>query len=288
MVRMEEQDTMRRVCHWLMPLTVAVTLATLLASCASTTPEKKDEAEMIAEELEKIKERKPYKSRRELELEAREEAALKEMEERRRRQQRERGEVVGETCRLSIKASKDVYVLGEPIEVTITYKNLIDRHIRLVAEGESSDNAFSGEVIIIKRRGFEDSYSFVPLTTKEVVHRIRPGETWTRTIEDLNALLESKGAMRHQEPVVERDEEPPPPRFKKNARYTVQVAYYPNSVKDLPMHLDEDDKQTKRKELKKKRETLAADAAPTEVEEHLVSNTIRLRVKPKPVAADDE
>ena len=138
--------------------------------------------------------------------------------------------------------------------MTITYKNLTDRHIRLVAEGETSEGAFSGEVVLIKRRGFEDAYSFLPLNTEDVVHVIRPGETWTRTIKDLNAVLESKSAMRHQEPVVERDEEPPPPRFKKNARYTVQIAYYPNSIKDLPLHLSEDEKKTKRKELKKKKE----------------------------------
>ncbi len=287
---------MERILKWSSVTAFVLILSFVVSSCKSTTERKKaaEEAErekqarLIKGELEKANtaDEKAAKAK-EKERQRREKEAKKKAEEERERLERERKKKDFQICALTIATDKKEYMEGEPIALTITYKNRLEERIRVIGDGHSVPGGFSGEIIVIKRKDFEDSYSFLPKNLKIEEHTIYPMETWSREIKDLEKTLtqdgvaphrkekkgEKKGAMKTEKEkalaVLDL------PRFQKPDKYTLQVVYYPNRMKNPTGVVDP------KKKKKKKGDDTRSYTGPRIVDQKLVSNVVELEIKRK-------
>ncbi len=279
---------MKRILKWCSATTLVLITAIFITSCASTGSKKEEmkskrelEADTIARELGKktADQKEREKAVKKAKIAADKKAAKKAAADKKAREKEAKrlAKMDVPMCTLEIKTDKASYMQGEPVAVTLSYKNNSKARIRLVADGHAVTEGFSGELIVIKRKDFEDPYSFLPGDLKVEEHVVYPGETWTRTIKDVSALLVKEGVVPHRQPkeIDENSEREKAlsildlPRFEKADKYTLQVVYYPNRmVKEV------DPKDKKKKPAK-------SYSGPRIVDMKVLSNVLSVQIKRK-------
>lgn len=300
---------MNRMLRWTSAVCVGILVA-FLVSCQSAEQQAKDrDADRHLEIVKGFQAPDPAVDKATARQQAKEKAIQEKADSEAKEKQRKAAEADRQKgiqrVTLTIATDKTDYTLGEPLALTVNYKNNGADRVRLIGDGHSAKDGFSGELIVLTRRDFTDPYRFLPLDLEPEEHVVFPKEAWTRTIKDLGATLQQAGVNSDRTPVSAvpaqkpaADETPAegaapaagatpaetapaaaataePLRFEKPGKYTIQVTYYPNRMPRTLAGEEKDKGKTKMAQP----EATATYAGPDVVTQPLASNIVRITVQ---------
>jgi RNA polymerase sigma factor (sigma-70 family) len=133
--------------------------------------------------------------------------------------------------RLEIALEKAEYAFRAAIPLTITYTNISKEAVELIANGTAPGEGFPGETFEITSGAGRKTYTINATDPQEKHVRLKPGESWKRTIKDL--AVELSGTAVSVDGRVQAPDDPLPDPFGRLDDYTIRLRY-DSTVKNQP------------------------------------------------------